>query len=211
MATSLTKQSKLVCLLADRSCADLYRAELLDTPDKKRVAQNPALEERTDWKVSRYLKQQAVLPVLSLSHSKGSAAVLTGGVRYAGVDLEYMRPRDFAALAEWVAAAHEQEYLAQRGWLCEDFYELWTLKEALLKAAGLAFPADMQRVGWQYDSDGLRYLHVNQEGGWNGINAKAGNFMLACVWKEQAEYTQQARPDMEVHVTKCWHACGSNV
>ncbi|UOO76163.1 4'-phosphopantetheinyl transferase superfamily protein [Neisseria sp. Dent CA1/247] len=211
METALTKQPQLICLLADHSCADLYRAEMLDVQDKNRVAHNPSLAQRMDWKVSRYLKQQAVLPVLSLSHSKGSAAVLTGnGVPHAGVDLEYMRPRDFAALAEWVAAPHEQEYLAQRGWLSEDFYELWTLKEALLKAAGLAFPSDMQRVGWQYDSDGLKCLHVNQEGGWNGISAKIGNFMLACVWKGQAECTLEAPRDMEVHIIKRWHVCSGN-
>lgn len=187
----MTKQAQkpqLVCLTAGRRHAALYRADALDAADKIRLARTPALAGRDDWRVSRYLKQRAVLPVLSLSHSRGRAAVLTGtGVVRAGVDIEYMRPRDFQALAAWVAAPHEREYLAQRGWRSEDFYGLWTVKEALLKAAGLDFPADMHKVGWRWDSDGLKHTFLCGESGWQSVTVKAGDCMLSCAWQGEAD------------------------
>ncbi|UOO83608.1 4'-phosphopantetheinyl transferase family protein [Neisseria dumasiana] len=196
----LIEEPKLICLLAAPRCAGLYREEGLDEQDKKRVIQTPSLTRRADWRVSRYLKQQAVLPVLSLSHSHGSAAVLTGyGVERAGVDIEYMRLRDFPALAEWVASPQEREYLAQRGWQREDFYELWTLKESLLKAENLNFPSDMQKVGYAFASDGQRYLHAKQEGGWQGRVLRLEKHMLACVWQGTAEFSVNAQPDMHIN------------
>ena len=60
-------------LIADAVCAPDYQAALLDQADRARVSAAPALAMRTDWQVSRFLKQQAKAPVLSLSHSHGAA------------------------------------------------------------------------------------------------------------------------------------------
>lgn len=175
----------LCCLLADGRCADLYRPDLLDKQDTLRLQARPELAQRADWRVSRYLKQRAASPVRSLSHSNGMAAVLCGSAGSAvGVDIEYIRPRDFASLAEWVAQPHEQIELAARGWQADDFYELWTLKEALLKAGGLGFPEAMKAVGRQPGTGGKTGLHVQGCGGWRGVTYKIGrDFMLACVWR----------------------------
>ncbi|WP_373796134.1 4'-phosphopantetheinyl transferase superfamily protein [Neisseria dentiae] len=184
---------RLICLIADNRTAALYRPDALNEADRLRVQRNPALATRTDWQVSRYLKQQAPLPVCSLSHSKGAAALLCGcGAIKAGTDIEAMRPRDFAALAGWVATENERRILSANGWQADGFYRLWTLKEALLKAAGLDFPADMMRVGLQTFSDGLTCLHVNGRRGWQGISTTVnGSWMLSCVWHGQAEIELQ--------------------
>ncbi|WP_373700237.1 4'-phosphopantetheinyl transferase superfamily protein [Neisseria dentiae] len=183
----------LICLIADNRTAALYRPDALNEADCQRVQRHPALATRTDWQVSRYLKQQAPLPACSLSHSKGAAALLCGcGTVKAGVDIEAIRPRDFAALAGWVATEDERRILSANGWQADGFYRLWTLKEALLKAAGLAFPADMARVGLQTFSDGPTRLHVNGQHGWQGISTTVnGSWMLSCVWQGQAEIELQ--------------------
>lgn len=175
------------CLIADSRCADLYRADGLDAGDRQRLHRNPALEERTDWRVSRHLKQQSEQPVKSLSHSGGAAAVLCGRTTLpAGIDIEQIRPRGFPALAAWTATEAERRLLAANGWQAADFYRLWTLKEALLKAANLDFPADMAAVGWQNTSDGL-CLHVGGQRGWHGVSTVFnGRWALACVWQGRA-------------------------
>lgn len=201
------QSSDLICLLADERAAPLYRADALDAADRARLAASPALAGRTDWLVSRFLKRQAAgRPVRSLSHSRGAAAVLCGGagVSAAGADIEYMRPRDFAALAGWVASDGEKRLLAARGWQTEDFYLLWTLKEALLKATGLAFPQDMRRVGWA-DGEGTR-LHADGAEGWHGVSTKVGGrFMLSCVWSGGAVFgLEQPAGEMEIEVVRHW-------
>lgn len=184
---------RLVCWLADGRAAEWYNTDDLDESDKQRVQASPALAQRLDWQVSRAIKQHLTLPILSLSHSGGGAAVLGGQMGLqAGVDLECLRPRDYAALVKWVASAAEQEALARMGWCLEDFYTLWTLKEALLKAANLVFPADMPRVGWQWGDDGQVGLHVDGQLGWHGITAKIDErWLLSCVWHGEAEISLQ--------------------
>ena len=66
----------LICLVGTRAIAHEYDRALLSPEDARRLAQSPQLETRLDWRVSRALKQRAALPVVSLSHSAGNAAVL---------------------------------------------------------------------------------------------------------------------------------------
>lgn len=190
---------KLTCLIAGEHCARFYDEARLDAADQIRLRANPGLDARTDWRVSRFLKQQAVCPVRSLSHSRGSAALLCGpGHLSAGVDIEAMQPRDFAALAQWMASEEEAAALASDGLPAGSFYELWTLKEALLKAAGLDFPADMKRVGWTEDAAGVRRLHAAGMHGWHGVTAEiGGRFMLACVWRGAARLVWRVWPPDE--------------
>ena len=50
----------------------------------------------------------------------------------------------------------EKEYLVSRDWDKEEFYRLWCIKEALLKAADLDFPEDMRKVGYRFTADGKK-------------------------------------------------------
>ena len=144
----------LRCLLGDPLLAASYRNNLLNSHDRHRIEHAPQLAERTDWKVSRALKQLAV------------------------------RPRDFRSLSEWVCTAEEQEYLCRHNWQAEIFYRLWCTKEALLKAAGLNFPADMANVGYRFYGNEVGGIRVPHQNGWHGITARlTPDFTLACVWR----------------------------
>ena len=171
----------LRCLLGDPLLAASYRNNLLNSHDRHRIEHAPQLAERTDWKVSRALKQLADSPVVSLSHSKGFAALLcTDCPIPAGVDLEAVRPRDFRSLSEWVCTVEEQEYLCRHNWQAEIFYRLWCTKEALLKAAELNFPADMANVGYRFYGNEVGGLRVPHQNGWHGITARlTPDFTLA--------------------------------
>ena len=49
----------------------------------------------------------------------------------AGVDIEFIRPRDFKALSALVCTQEEQDYLETANWPSETFYRLWCFKEGI--------------------------------------------------------------------------------
>lgn len=175
-------------LLAAADWAAHYRAADLDLPDRIRVQRQPALAQRRDWQVSRALKHAAASEVRSLAHSQGAAALLCGIGRReaAGIDIEHCRLRDFQGLAEWVMSAEERQWWAACADQAAAFYALWTLKEALIKAADLAFPADMPRVGLHRVaapasfSDGL-HLHAADGRVWAAHTRFIGGYAVSCV------------------------------
>ena len=135
-----------------------YDPEALSDDDRVRLDLKRAPRAEKDWQVSRSVAaalRRAVnkdrnAPV-SLSHSHGHAlAGLVSSRAVLGVDLERCRQRDIDALAHWICSPEERFFLdavpdpaARMQW----FYVLWTVKEALVKAAALPFPAGMQQVG----------------------------------------------------------------
>lgn len=179
----------LCCLIGTPVLAQEYRPNLLDAADAARIARAPQLSRRTDWQVSRALKQYASGQVLSLSHSRGHAALLCAGRNLrSGIDLEAVRPRDFNTLAQWVCSREEQEYLhtCSETALSETFYRFWTLKEALVKAARLSFPADMKNTGCRFEDGRIVGLHAAGRTGWHGetslLQSGSETFALAAVW-----------------------------
>ncbi|WP_051940330.1 4'-phosphopantetheinyl transferase family protein [Stenoxybacter acetivorans] len=146
-------------LLARSECAKYYCADSLDQIDAERATVAPELHRRLDWRSSRYLKHHCRVHypqqrLLSLSHKKGCAAALLGPAdtetemgTAAGIDLEYLQARDFAALLPLFSRKNEIEWWQTQDDAALVFYRLWTLKEALIKAANLHFPADLNRVG----------------------------------------------------------------
>ena len=186
------KKTVLQCRLADASAAAAYRESCLDDADRARLLRAPKLAGRTDWRVSRFLKQQGG-KICSLSHSKGRAAVLVcGGGTVCGVDIETVRPRNFQALAEWVCSPEERVFLARSGWQAEAFYRLWCIKEALLKACGLGFPQDMAKVGYLTDGSAVCGLRADGGTGWHAVSAIwCGDAVVACVWRGAAELAWQ--------------------
>jgi 4'-phosphopantetheinyl transferase len=131
-------------------------------------------------------------PALSISHSRGHALVATAPAGWRiGVDLEAIRPRDTARLAPWCCAEDEARALASCGTDAERlraFYTLWTIKESFIKAAGLAFPADMRAVGlagtgrpwpgWRLRAPGAGW------GAWSAIIDDA--WAVSVVWRPPA-------------------------
>jgi 4'-phosphopantetheinyl transferase len=78
-------------------------------------------------------------PHISLSHTHGMIAVALSPTHPLGVDVEYHRHRDFAALAAYAFGPDEQHYVAQGG--APAFYKIWTLREAIAKATGEGLPS----------------------------------------------------------------------
>jgi 4'-phosphopantetheinyl transferase len=103
------------------------------------------------WALGRLETGQPVLsgrgaPAVSLAHSETWLACAFGRTPALGIDIEVLRPRDWAAAAELVFAPTERDWvLAARGVTrLRRGYRLWTLKEAFAKAVGgaadFAFP-----------------------------------------------------------------------
>jgi len=129
-----------------------YDPLALTPQDRAREAARLSARKAYEWRVSRALQRRLLDPYRSssLSHSAGHA-LWAASSRHAqiGVDLERIRAIDELALAELIA--HEDEKQLLRSLQGQDrtrfFFRLWTLKEALVKAVGGDFPADMLRVG----------------------------------------------------------------
>ena len=187
-------QNTLHLYLAGPDCAAGYRPQDLSDADRALLAAHPTRGGSTDWQVSRFIKQQAGT-VSSLSHSRDHAALALAHGFAVGIDLEALRPRRFAHWREWILHADECRWLEENGADAANHYLLWTLKEALLKAAGLVL-ADMAAVGLRRSDNGVWQLHANGEN-WagkvfaignspllSGCQAAAGEqaFLLAAVW-----------------------------
>ncbi|MCF7521111.1 4'-phosphopantetheinyl transferase superfamily protein [Neisseria sp. ZJ106] len=170
--------------------AGRYRPDTLDGNDLLRLQQHPILSRQTDWLVSRALKaairQQHTLSDGVLSHSNGCAVYLTCNVpNQIGVDLEQVKPRNFAAWHD-ILHADEQHWLQLHSNSPENYHVLWCLKEALIKAANGEW-ADLAAVGLRYRK--RRWLL--QAGGqtdWQGSVWLLDCFLLACVHKDAADY-----------------------
>lgn len=181
---------ELLIWWADPSAASSYGVEHLSADDAVRAPAIRSGKAQRDWKVSRALLHHArsARPdpgAASLSHSGGHALLATAPPGWkVGVDLEAIRPRNVDGLAQWVCSPAERDHLAA---LPEDarllcFYQLWTLKEAFIKAAGLDFPADMASVGLDPMRPG-RSLR-SPPGNWRACSYRAGDgWMASVVWQ----------------------------
>ena len=187
-------QNTLHLYLAGPDCAAGYRPQDLSAADRALLAAHPTRGGSTDWQVSRFLKQQAGA-VSSLSHSRGHAALALAHGFAVGIDLEALRPRRFAHWREWILHADECRWLEENGADISNHYLLWTLKEALLKAAGLVL-ADMAAVGLRRSDNGVWQLHAN--GGkcrYTGRDSAAGGSRHTGSWRHsvtQADSNQAA-------------------
>lgn len=94
----------------------------------------PTLPELLRTETGKPYFEYASAPHFNLSHSGGY--VLCGvGDRPLGVDIEVVRPRK-AGLPGYCLTEREQFMFWDRGGRWEDFYELWTRREAWSKYTG---------------------------------------------------------------------------
>lgn len=181
---------ELLIWWADPSAASLYGVEHLSADDALRAPAIRSGKALRDWQVSRALLHHVRVArpepgATSLSHSGGHALLATAPPGWkVGIDLEAILPRGVEGLAQWVCSQAERDMLAA---LPEDarllrFYQLWTLKEAFIKAAGLDFPADMASVGLQASPSGLALR--SPRGSWGACSYRAGaNWAASVVWQ----------------------------
>lgn len=191
MPTRLPPPHPLRLYLAAPDCAEHYHAGLLDAADRAHLVRHPARAAQTGWQVSRFLKQQAAADGFSgspnysgsLSHSGGHAVLAVPSADFpVGVDLERLRPRRFDAWPYWVLHADEASWLQQHAELA-DYYALWTLKEALLKATGQGL-AEMPQTGLRPNGDGWRLYAAGRF--WQGaVFLLDGAWLCGVVWPQE--------------------------
>lgn len=103
-------------------------------------------------------------PELAFNVSHSGGLLLCGaGSGPLGVDIERVRPRR-AGLARYVLGKAEYQWYASRGAVWEDFYSLWTLKEARCKCTGAGLDGPARKIavpllspGEAGELDGLRF------------------------------------------------------
>lgn len=202
MPTRLPPPHPLHLYLAAPDCAEHYHAELLDAVDRAHLVRHPARAAQIGWQVSRFLKQQVAADGFSgspnypgsLSHSGGHAVLAVPSADFpVGVDLERLRPRRFDAWPDWVLHADEERWLQQHAELA-DYYALWALKEALLKATGQGL-SDMPQTGLRPNGDGWRLYAAGRF--WQGaVFLLDGAWLCGVVWPQ------------EVAAEWIWHSFG---
>lgn len=149
---------------APPDAADSLDPSQFDAVEREEYQQVRRAARRRDWLSSRALLRAAApgdRESRSLSHSGGYAGLgIAPRETRLGVDLECLAPRDFVSLADIAYAPEEAGWLARLEdgpGRCAAFYELWTLKEAFVKALRLPL------------LDGLRACRfVDARGNWNG-------------------------------------------
>ena len=152
--------------LATPEAAEQFDPSRLDPADRDAWAAIRTARRRRDWESSRALL--SAIPVVqerphSLTHSHGFAAVaLAPAAVAAGVDLEWLVPRDFIGMASVAFSPGECAYLGSLkdpSELRSAFYEFWTLKEAFTKALRLPL-VDALRHCCMIDSAGARRIEI---------------------------------------------------
>ena len=139
--------SEIKILITDKDLCAPRR--LLSRRDKKLARARAHLRE---FRVSRALKARfKKRGEFCISHksAEGKTIVAVGFARQKfGLDLEILKPRDFAAASEFCFNAFERELLAatDESEKMLIFYKIYTIKEALIKARSLGFYA-LARVG----------------------------------------------------------------
>ncbi|MBP0624094.1 4'-phosphopantetheinyl transferase family protein [Cupriavidus consociatus] len=144
----------------------------------------PAVEPSA-WRYAEgvYGKPEATAPFpyrFNLSHCGAAVAVAIASGEV-GVDIECHRPVAMAAtLAERVFHRGERQWLARQASFDAAFFRLWTLKEALLKAAGMGFRFPPEQVGWQALDAPLAHVCFHGRR-WAGIGHRLEGATLAVV------------------------------
>jgi hypothetical protein len=171
-AASPTLPAAAEVWLATPDAARQFDPATLDDTDRAAWAAIHTSRRRQDWASSRALRgavQVAEQAASSHSHSHGFAAMaLAPASVTVGVDLEWLAPRDFRALADIAYSADECAHLAaleDPSDLGSTFYELWTLKEAFAKALQLQL-ADALRLCRFIDCSGARRAEIPTTQSW---------------------------------------------
>lgn len=97
----------------------------------------------------------------SLSHTRGLVACLVSREAEAGVDVESLRPLDgLESVARCSFSAQEQRALQELPEAArpEQFFTLWTLKEAYAKARGLGLALAFEKLSFSPGADGSATL-----------------------------------------------------
>lgn len=137
----------------------------------------------------------------NLSHSAQLAVVAVGRGLEIGVDLEHVaRERAFLRLARRYFDAAEHAWLEGRpeATRAADFYRIWTLKEAYLKAigTGLTVPPASFRIDLERDPPALATTHDGDDAdAWRLLTpAVAESYAVAVCWRGESRTIRRREP-----------------
>ncbi|WP_297942252.1 4'-phosphopantetheinyl transferase superfamily protein [uncultured Campylobacter sp.] len=177
--------SEIKILITDEDLCAPRR--LLSRRDKKLARARAHLRE---FRVSRALKARfKKRGKFCISHKSadGKTIVTVGFARQKfGLDLEILKPRNFAAASEFCFNAFERELLAAADESKKTlvFYKIYTIKEALIKVRSLGFYA-LARVGLARGAEG-EVLALDERGrAWHYKSyILEGEILISLVFRE---------------------------
>ena len=177
--------SEIKILITDEDLCAPRR--LLSRRDKKLARARAHLRE---FRVSRALKARFKKRgrfCISHKSADGKTILAVGFARQKfGLDLEILKPRNFAAASEFCFNAFERELLAAADESEKTlvFYKIYTIKEALIKARSLSFYA-LARVGLARGADG-EVLALDERGrAWSHKSyILEGEILISLVFRE---------------------------
>ena len=142
--------------------AEKFSFKMLDKKERRKLKKYPNLANSNSFKLSRYLKFKAKKRgKICLSH-KENIAVLAISKEKVGVDVEELKERNFDGVIKFCFNKKESEIYANANANAKDkiqkFYEIYTAKEAVIKAKNLAF-SDIASA--KFDEMERRYLIIN--------------------------------------------------
>lgn len=146
------------------ACVEKRKNEILIVQSVLRVLLSqyfPGTAPR-DWQIARTPEGKpffagAAPCVFSLAHSHGIATLAFGAAGELGVDVEKVNPsRDLAEIAASVFTKEEIEAMSKPDGAIEprNFFEIWALKEAYVKAVGRGLSFDLKSVSFRIDPAG---------------------------------------------------------
>ncbi|CZE47462.1 4'-phosphopantetheinyl transferase family protein [Campylobacter geochelonis] len=127
-----------------------FSKKILSKKDKRKLKCSPNLKTNSSFITSRFLKNKAKKAKFSLSHKEKFAVVAFGKVRKLGVDMEILHKRDIDGVMDFCFNEFECELVKKADEKLQIFYQIYTLKEAVLKAKKLGFEF-LGRVGLSKD------------------------------------------------------------
>lgn len=128
----------------------------------------------------------------SLSHSRNRVAVALAASP-CGVDIEHAHAIDTLRIAERYFAAPETAWLRTRDTteMQRDFFRLWTLKEAAVKALGQGLATNLSRLAFALEENGPRLL--DDTPGLQCWQRQEEDFFLAAAVVSEGEVDWQCR------------------
>jgi len=82
----------------------------------------------------------------NISHTHNMVAVVFSGKHEVGVDVEKKRPVDYKSLINYFASSDEKKRVLGSDDISNEFYKVWTIKEAYLKAVGVGLSNDITSI-----------------------------------------------------------------
>ena len=135
-----------------------FSPKMLDRKERRKLKKYPNLANSNSFKLSRCLKFKAKKQgKICLSH-KENIAVLAISKEKIGVDVEELKQRNFDGVIKFCFNKKESEIYANAKDKMQKFYEIYTAKEAVIKAKNLTF-SDLAGVG--FDQMQRRYIIIN--------------------------------------------------